>query len=267
MSLSGVFLFLWVLPGLLPDGVPTLAMSQQLDLLEQANRAFEQALASPVPSQAQAHYQNALAIYEQLRAAGIENARLHYNLGNIYFRLDDLGRAIAAYRRGLRLEPGNPRLQANLRYALSLRVDQIEAREQSSVWSRLLFWQDALSLGSQFALAVVSFLLAWACAFARLFWRRPTLGWLLFGCACGCILFTGSSLAVHFRHTATRHGVIVADNVDVRKGNGDSYTLQLPNPLHRGTEFVVLEERGAWLSIRLANGVSGWIRREQAVQW
>ena len=52
--------------------------------------------------------------------------------------------------------------------------------------------------------------------------------------------------------------------VAVRKGNGESYTPQLPHPLHAGTEFVVREERGSWLAIQLDNGTSGWIQRDSA---
>lgn len=254
---------------LVPNAEARVALSdqQQRELLTQANSAFDQALSSTDAADAQEHYQRALARYEQLLAAGIENAKLYYNMGNIYFRLNDLGRAIANYRRGLRLEPNNPRLQANVRYALSLRVDTIETSQQASLLSQLLFWHDALSLGTQFPLAVGSFVLAWLCAFMRLVWRRPVWQWLVLGFGGLCLLLTSSSLLVHVQHTTTRHGVIVADGVEVRKGNGESYTLQLPNPLHRGTEFVVLEERGAWLAVQLDNGVSGWIRRKQATLW
>lgn len=260
MKLVVMFLMLFMLPGH-SAGVPlALSPPQQLDLLAQANHAFDNALNSTEPAQAQAYYREALTSYEQLLAAGIKNARLYYNVGNIYFHLNDLGRAIVNYRRGLRLEPGNPRLQANLRYALSLRVDQIEASPRASLLSQVLFWHEALPLGSQFSLAVGSFVLAWLCAGVRLFWRPPVLRWLLLGFGGLCVLLTSSSLLVHMQHTTTRHGVIVADGVEVRKGNGESYALQLPNPLHRGTEFRVLEERGAWLALQLDNGVSGWIR-------
>ena len=84
---------------------------------------------------------------------------------------------------------------------------------------------------------------------------------------CCCVLLSSSALFVHLQHTTRRHGVLVADGVEVRKGNGESYALQLSQPLHRGTEFLVQEERGAWLALQLDNGVSGWIRREQAVLW
>src|SRR5712692_10527969 len=95
-----------------PEMAYALTYAQQLVQLEQANRAFEQALTSPTPQAAQVYYQQAITGYEQLIAAGIHNARLYYNLGNAYFRLHDLGHAILYYRHGLRLEPGNRQIQA-----------------------------------------------------------------------------------------------------------------------------------------------------------
>src|SRR5215510_10748759 len=118
---------LWARP---PAIAHAFTYAQQLVQLEQANRAFEQALISPTPQDARGYYQQAIAGYEQLVAAGIHNAKLYYNLGNAYFRLHDLGHAILYYRRGLRLEPGNRQLQANLSYARSRRIDQIDVSVQ-----------------------------------------------------------------------------------------------------------------------------------------
>jgi tetratricopeptide (TPR) repeat protein len=125
-----------------------LSYVQQLVQLEQANQAFEQALTSPTPEAAQGYYRQAIAAYEQLIAAGIHNAKLYYNLGNAYFRLNDLGHAILHYRRGLRLEPGNRQLQANLSYARSRRLDQIDvsSERQHAFLPQLFFWSDDLSV-------------------------------------------------------------------------------------------------------------------------
>jgi len=242
-----------------------LTYAQQLVQLEQANRAFEQALVSPKPQEAQGYYQQAIAGYEQLVAIGIHNAKLYYNLGNAYFRLNDLGHAILHYRRGLRLEPGNRQLQANLNYARSRRIDQIGINgQQRAFFSQLFFWSDELSVVTQWTLALAGYGLAWGCAFAHLFWRRTSLLWGLAGAAFFCLLFAISTWLTQSQYTTRQAGVIVAEEVMVRKGNGESYTPQLPQPIHAGTEFVVLEARGSWLAIQLDNGTSGWIRRDSA---
>jgi tetratricopeptide (TPR) repeat protein len=240
---------------------------QQLALLEQANRAFEQALNSTDEQQAQGYYQQAIEAYEQLIAAGIHNAKLYYNLGNAYFLRHDLGRAILNYRRGLRLAPGNRRLQANLRYVRSQRTDQIDPGGQQALGARLLFWSDDISLQTQSTLALAAFLLIWAGAFAHLFWRRSLFVGLIGGAAFIFVLLAASILMLHTQNTRTQNGVIVASEAPVRKGNGASYALQFPHPLHSGTEFVVRERRGSWLHIELANGASGWIRQAYGALW
>lgn len=252
----------WLLTGI--TRAQPLTHGQQLVLLEQANRAFEQALTSQEPQAAQGLFLQAIAGYEQLIAAGVHNAKLYYNLGNAYFRRNDLGRAILQYRRGLRLEPGNRRLQANLSYARSQRVDQIDGARQDSVLHHVLFWQRELGPRAQWTLALTGYGLAWACAMVQRFRRHPAWRWAMVGAACFGGAFLVSTLLTHTQNTANRAGVVVAEEVVVRKGNGESYAPQLPQPLHAGTEFDVLEERGVWLAIRLANGTDGWIRRDSA---
>jgi tetratricopeptide (TPR) repeat protein len=240
--------------------------AQQLVQLEQANRAFEQALTSPTPEAAQDYYRQAIAGYEQLISAGIHNAKLYYNLGNAYFRLNDLGHAVLHYRRGLRLEPGNRQLQANLSYARSRRIDQIDVsgQDQHAFFPQVFFWSNELSVPTQWTLALAGYCLAWGCAFAHLVWRRASLLWGLAGVAFFCLIFASSTWLTQSQYMTRQAGVIVAEEVVVRKGNGESYTPQLPQPLHAGTEFVVLEARGSWLAIQLDNDTSGWIRRESA---
>lgn len=271
MLRNGSVLLLCMLFGLSATSVALAAMSkdQQLMLLDKANNMFEQAVASQDAQAMQGYYQQAINAYEQLIAGGVHNARLYYNLGNAYFRANDLGRAILQYRRGLQLEPGNRRLQANLHFALSRRMDQIEVKgiTRQSLVARLLFWRDDLSLRTQVTIALIAFWLIWGCAFAH--WFRPHSS--LLGClainAFVFVLFAASTLLVHMQNATVRHGVIVAQEASVRKGNGNSYALQFPRPLHPGAEFEVVENRPPWLYVRLDNGATGWIRQDRAELW
>ena len=59
-------------------------------------------------------------------------------------------------------------------------------------------------------------------------------------------------------------GVLVADDVAVRKGDGEGFALQFEEPLHQGVEFEVVERRGGWLHIRLPDEKTGWIDADAA---
>ena len=48
-------------------------------------------------------------------------------------------------------------------------------------------------------------------------------------------------------------GVITADEVIARQGDGRSYEPSFKEPLHTGTEFDLLERRSGWFHIKLAD--------------
>src|SRR5438477_10884494 len=61
------------------------------------------------------HFQEAVNNYETLVRSGEWSANLFYDLGNAYFRVGDLGRAILNYERALALDRHHPEADANLR--------------------------------------------------------------------------------------------------------------------------------------------------------
>lgn len=69
-------------------------------------------------------YVSAIQIYEKLLEQG-EAADLYYNLGNCYYKTENLARAILNYERALLLQPGNSDFRANLEIARSKTVDKV----------------------------------------------------------------------------------------------------------------------------------------------
>src|SRR6266576_4225228 len=63
----------------------------------------------------QGHFKEAISGYEALIRSGQWSANLFYDLGNAYFRVGDLGRAILNYERALALDRHHPEADANLR--------------------------------------------------------------------------------------------------------------------------------------------------------
>ena len=55
-------------------------------------------------------------------------------------------------------------------------------------------------------------------------------------------------------------GVLIVDNVVVRKGNGDGFAPAFTAPLPSGAEFALVEQRPGWYCIRIGDGQTGWVR-------
>src|SRR3989338_6537720 len=77
-------------------------------------------------------FKGAAAAYEPLIAAGEGTAAVYYNLGNTYFRLGQKGKAVAHYRRALRLSPRDADTRWNLQILKSTLPDKIEASEDNT---------------------------------------------------------------------------------------------------------------------------------------
>jgi tetratricopeptide (TPR) repeat protein len=109
-------------------------------------------------------YTSAIEGYESLVKNGHWNASVFYDLGNAYFRKNDLGRAILNYERALALDPAQPEARANLQLvrdrarALELRTGWAEqhldflTRDQYTWLAAIAFWGAvAIGLGLNFS--------------------------------------------------------------------------------------------------------------------
>ncbi len=262
--LAARFLLVVVLTG--PCLAAELSTQEQVGLLNDALRAFDRGtqLSRQSPVQAKEAFCEAAALFEQLVDAGVQNGRLYYNLGNARLRCGQTGLAIAAYRRAERFIPNDARLKENLRYARSLSPYDIRESGERTLVRTILFWHYDTSLRQRFLAGLVAYVLFWSCTIGRTWWRRREWRYPI-----GVLLLTWVTLSVSvwsdWRSAASPgEGVIVANDVVVRKGNGTGYEPQFEQTLSEGIEFDILEQRNDWLHIRLADGKGGWIRTRDA---
>ena len=61
----------------------------------------------------------AISLYEQL-SQNQHSANLHSNLANLYFKVEDYGRAVLHFRKSLLIDPDNREATSNLAFALEM---------------------------------------------------------------------------------------------------------------------------------------------------
>jgi tetratricopeptide (TPR) repeat protein len=226
------------------------------DLFKQANE-----VAVKHPDEARSLYSKAAMRYERIiKEGGIHNGKIYYNLGNIYFQMKDAGRAILNYRTALLYSPNDEMLKQNLEYARKKRLDKIEDKQETMVLRTLFFWHYDLSQKIRLFIFAVSFMIMWAFACARIFVRKSFMGWCIASFAILSVVFAGSLAADEISYHKNHPGVIIADEVVARKGNSETYEPSFKEPLHSGTEFTLLEDRGNWVNIELADTRTCWVQ-------
>jgi len=235
------------------------------DLFSQAKDFFRQANAAMATDAdgARELYRKAAMRFQRIAdEGGVRNGKLDYNIGNAWFRMGDLGRAILHYRRAMLTTPNDPDLRQNLAYARAQCRDHIEARQETRVLRTLFFWHYDLPPRTRLTLFAIAFLSLWLLASVRLFRRATALRWgMIISVGLSALLL--GSLVVEAAMTARSvAGVVLAEEAVARKGDAETYQVSFKEPLHAGTEFDVIEDRGEWLQADLADGRRCWLPRQ-----
>jgi tetratricopeptide (TPR) repeat protein len=237
----------------------------QIEVLVSAQQAYDRAsdLRTSRPSEAKRLYQESASGFQSLVHSGVRNGRLFYNLGNACMQTGQLGQAILNYRRALRLMPGDPQVLHNLDAARAQQRTPIAISNERVALRTLLSWHYDIPGRTRFAIGVAFYLMFWVLLALR--WILPNIRWSFGAVPCALLwLVLGTSVAAEQLGTRQLAGVLVTDEVIVRKGNGDGFSPQFEEPLFQGVEFVVVEDRGPWWHIELPDGQRGWVRRQEA---
>lgn len=265
---SFAIMLVWVLVCCLASSAgAALPKEQAYSLFSQANQFFREAnsVASD-PDRAKRLYEKAILNYEKIISDGqIENPKLYYNLGNAHFLNGDIGNAILNYRRAEKLDKADTNIQKNLAFARSRRVDKVAVKTEQRVLQTLFFWHYDFSVRAKFVIACICFALV-CISLTVMTWRGRAAPWVVTVVICGvftvCLV---TSVALEARARTIRVcGVITADIVVARQGDGRNYPESFKDPLHAGTEFDLLERRPGWLHIRLSDDSDGWIQDNSA---
>jgi hypothetical protein len=206
------------------------------------------------------NFDQAIEEYQKIVNLGIKNSKVFYNLGNAYFRKNQLGKAILNYRKALALEPRDEDSMANLAFAKLFTLDKIEEQKVNPL-SNLVHW--FVNLWSTDELTIftsLSYCLFIVFGILILFRRKG--GALLLGLSIMLFIFvvSSASLATKLHSDSAKNGVLIAPQAEVRSGPGGDYTLQFTG--HEGLEFQINEQAEGWYRISLPNGVKGWIPKE-----
>lgn len=235
-------------------------------LLNEANAVFQQANAAGDSDRAAELYGRAVLLYERIiEQGGVQNGKLYYNLANAYLLKGDVGHAILNYRRAAELDGSDVNVRKNLAFARSRRIDTVAVQTEKRVLETLFFWHYDFALKTRLFLACL-FFAALCVSVTVMIWlgRSPAAAAVSVVSAVLVLCFLTSIVVDSHRRASTTYGVITADEVQARQGDGPNYPPSFKDPLHAGTEFELLEQRPGWLHIELTDGTDTWVPDDTA---
>lgn len=206
-------------------------------------------------------YPTAIQVYESLLQQG-EAAELYYNLGNSYYKTDNIAKAILNYERALLLSPGNGDIRANLEIARAKTVDKVSEIPEIFFVSWIKSLINVLSVDAWAKLGIVCFLLLLTACYFFCFSTQLLLkkcgfisGIVLLVCVVLCNVFA----SVQKDKLENRSEAIVLNpSVTIRSTPSESGTALFI--LHEGHKVTVKDDTmREWKEISIADGKVGWI--------
>jgi tetratricopeptide (TPR) repeat protein len=205
----------------------------------------------------QGEYEEALNGYTTLLSNGIQHSALYFNIGNSYYKLGEIGKAILFYKRAKKLDPWDQDIEFNLSFARSNRIDQLKELSRPKfveLISRPIY---KISPNLSLLSASATYFLIFVVLSISLFFKKQTFRQIALAFLVPLIFFIISS-SVNISRINQREGVLLKQEGNVMSGPSLDYTLVFT--IHEGMEFRILEEREDWARILLPNGMEGWLQ-------
>ena len=211
------------------------------------------------------NYQEAIQIYSELLKEGV-SAEVYYNLGNAWFRTDNVTQAILAYERALVLSPGDSDIRYNLDYARSKTIDKITPESEMFfvTWYHALVSMTSVDNWARLSICFIigALLLVLAYLFAgNSFFRKAG----FYGALSLLLLFVVSILFAWQQKKMLQdmHGAIVVEStVTVKKTPAANGTDEFV--IHEGTRVEITDRSiKNWFGVRIADGREGWLQTSQ----
>jgi len=205
-------------------------------------------------------YLDAIESYEAALKKG-KSANLYYNLGNAYYRTDNVTRAIINYEKARLLAPGDDDIIHNLEVARSKTIDNIQPGEKIffKVWYENI--KTSMGIDTWATLSLVSLVVALLLFLVYLFVKNMMLRKVAFylSVALVIVFILGNVFASQLKDYTinSKCAVIVSPTATAKK----TPTEQGADAciLHEGTRGDVIDALKGWYEIRLADGTEGWI--------
>ena len=214
---------------------------------------------------AKKNYTQAIADYQELLKDGV-SADIYYNLGNAYYRTDNITQALLAYERAHLLSPGDADIRFILEMARSKTIDKITPQSEMFfvTWYKALV--NLMSVDGWAYTACLSLLIAIIAMLFYLFHGNDKVraGGFYASITFIVIFILANIFAFEQRDLLINRTGAIITSPAVTVKNGPSANAGSAFVIHEGTRVDIIDKSLAnWRSIRLADGREGWITTKQ----
>lgn len=206
-------------------------------------------------------YTTAITQYENILKTGTYSEGLYYNLGNAYFKTNNLGKSILYYEKALLAAPSDADVLHNLAIAKAKTQDDLDRIGQFFLAE---WWQGihkSLGAGIWGILTILSLwagiagFILWLLGTSRKHKKQGFIGGIALLLLSTLLYFLGNSQANFEQNSRT--AIVLEKNIELKNGPDTQSTAVID--IHEGLKVELLDQIGDWYKVKLTNGDEGWL--------
>jgi tetratricopeptide (TPR) repeat protein len=210
-------------------------------------------------------YEKAIGFYTDILNNGEHSTAVYYNLGNSNYKLNKIAESIYYYEKALLLSPNDEEVKTNLSYAQNMTLDAIDTLPETglsklykSITGKLSFDQWAyLSIGALLLFVLLYILFYYSTTSSLKRWTFISSLLALFICIMAIVFAYIQQTDFNNKQPA----IIFANESSIKsEPNANSEQVFV---IHAGTKVNVLDELDQWNKIKLTDGKTGWIPKNE----
>lgn len=218
------------------------------EVLKKAEQAYKQK-----------NYSLSIQLYNELIHQNYYSAELYYNLGNAYFKNNQLGKAILYYEKAKKIKPSDDDINYNLPLAYSKTIDKIETRDNFFIEITKNNFLNQLNSDTLAYLSITLSVIALVFFAVFLFYRHHKKFFLSVsvGLITTTIILYILGYAANQSHQNNQFAIVTQK--EIKATNEPLPNAVLKFKLHEGTKVKIIQKVDTFYLIRLENAVEGWI--------
>ncbi len=210
------------------------------------------------------NYEKAIEDYLAILATGQHSAELYFNLGNAYYKLNQIAPSIYYYEKALLLKPHDAEVRNNLSYAQKMALDVISPIPAIGFSKFYKRFTEVLSF-DQWAYVSIAFMILFVLLYiAFYYFRYASSKRIAFILSLISLLISIFTVIIAYTEygdfKADQPAIVFKDEVIVRaEPNNRSQEVFV---LHEGAKVNVLEALNDFQKIQIPDGKIGWLPKE-----
>ncbi len=228
----------------------TFSIAQNETLFAQGNTSYNDG-----------NYIEAIEKYKGVLKSGKHSSELYFNLGNAYYKLNNIAPSIYYYEKALQLAPNDKDILNNIAFARNMTIDVVDTIPEVG-FSKVLKTLTNLMNFDAWAKISVSLIILFVILFLSYYFSYSTIKKRLafIGSLTSIVLACGSLFLAYHKYNLVqtdRPAIVFAKEAQIKSEPNLRSTEAFK--LHEGAKVQILDTVYNWKKIKLADGKTGWI--------